>query len=168
MNKVRVYSTGTCPVCVKAKAFLDKRGIDYDEVRIDLDRAALKEFSVVTNGARTVPQIVVDGKCIGGFSELTELHMEGGLDHLLPNGCFLNSRSPSLDIRFGFATAIFIARSRGNACKSSSQARLILPSPVITRSIFFIAESQAAANERKWSARYAPGPWATGSACVSI
>jgi glutaredoxin 3 len=86
MNKVRVYSTGTCPVCVKAKAFLDKRGIDYDEVRIDLDRAALKEFSVVTNGARTVPQIVVDGKCIGGFSELTELHMEGGLDHLLPNG----------------------------------------------------------------------------------
>lgn len=86
MNKVKVYSTGTCPVCVKAKAFLDKRGIDYDEVRIDLDRAALKEFSAVTNGARTVPQIVVDGKCIGGFTELTEVHMEGGLDHLLPNG----------------------------------------------------------------------------------
>jgi glutaredoxin 3 len=84
MNKVKVYSTGTCPVCVKAKAFLDKRGVGYDEVRIDLDRAALKEFSIVTNGARTVPQIVVDGKCIGGFTELTELHMEGGLDHLIP------------------------------------------------------------------------------------
>jgi glutaredoxin 3 len=84
MNKVKVYSTGTCPVCVKAKAFLDKRGIGYDEVRIDLDRAAMKEFSVVTHGARRVPQIVVDGKCIGGFTELTELHMEGGLDHLLP------------------------------------------------------------------------------------
>ncbi len=84
MNKVKVYSTGTCPVCVKAKAFLDKRGIAYDEVRIDLDRAAMKEFSVVTNGARTVPQIVVDGKCIGGFTELTALHMDGGLDHLLP------------------------------------------------------------------------------------
>ncbi len=84
MNKVKVYSTGSCPVCVKAKAFLDKRGIAYDEVRIDLDRAALREFSVVTNGARTVPQIVVDGKCIGGFTELTELHMDGGLDHLLP------------------------------------------------------------------------------------
>jgi glutaredoxin 3 len=85
MNRVKVYSTGTCPVCVKAKAFLDKRGIGYDEVRIDLDRAALKEFTVVTNSARTVPQIVVDGKCIGGFTELTELHMEGGLDHL--TGC---------------------------------------------------------------------------------
>ena len=84
MNKVKVYSTGTCPVCVKAKAFLDKRGIPYDEVRIDLDRTAMREFSVVTNGARTVPQIVVDGKCIGGFTELTELHMDGGLDHLLP------------------------------------------------------------------------------------
>lgn len=84
MNKVKVYSTGTCPICVKAKAFLDKRGIAYDEVRIDLDRAALKEFSIVTHGARTVPQIVVDGKCIGGFTELTELHMEGGLDHLIP------------------------------------------------------------------------------------
>lgn len=84
MNRVKVYSTGACPVCVKAKAFLDKRGIAYDEIRIDLDRAAMKEFSVVTNGARTVPQIVVDGKCIGGFTELTELHMDGGLDHLLP------------------------------------------------------------------------------------
>ena len=84
MNNVKVYSTGSCPICVKAKAFLNKRGIGYDEIRIDLDRAALKEFSVVTNGARTVPQIVVDGKCIGGFTELTEIHMDGGLDHLIP------------------------------------------------------------------------------------
>ncbi len=84
MNKVKVYSTGTCPICVKTKAFLDKRGIGYDEIRIDLDRNAMKEFSVVTNGARTVPQIVVEGKCIGGFTELTELHMDGGLDHLIP------------------------------------------------------------------------------------
>ncbi|MBS1146529.1 MAG: glutaredoxin 3, partial [Proteobacteria bacterium] len=45
MNVVKVYSTGTCPICVKAKAFLDKRGIGYDEVRIDLDREAMKEFS---------------------------------------------------------------------------------------------------------------------------
>lgn len=55
----------------------------YDEVRVDVDRAALREFSQVTNGARTVPQIVIDGRCIGGFTELTELHMEGGLDELM-------------------------------------------------------------------------------------
>ena len=84
MNKVKVYSTGTCPICVKTKAFLGKRGIGFDEVRIDLDRAAMAEFAVVTQGARTVPQIVIEDKCIGGFTELTEMHMDGGLDHLMP------------------------------------------------------------------------------------
>jgi glutaredoxin 3 len=38
---------------------------------------------VVTNGARTVPQILIDGNCIGGFTELTELHMEDKLQHLM-------------------------------------------------------------------------------------
>mgnify|MGYP000170865810 FL=1 len=84
MNQVKIYSTGTCPICVKTKTFLTKRGIGYEEVRIDMDSAAMREFSVVTNGARTVPQILIEGKCIGGFTELTELDMDGGLDHLLP------------------------------------------------------------------------------------
>jgi len=84
MNAVKVYSTGSCPICVKAKAFLDKRGIAYDEVCIDSDREAMKEFVVVTNGARTVPHIVIDGVCIGGFTELTEIDMDGGLAHLQP------------------------------------------------------------------------------------
>ncbi|OZA23061.1 MAG: glutaredoxin [Hydrogenophilales bacterium 17-61-9] len=84
MNAVKVYSTGTCPICVKAKAFLDKRGIGYDEVRIDLDREAMQEFAVATDGARSVPQIMIEGACIGGFSELTEIDMDGGLDHLHP------------------------------------------------------------------------------------
>lgn len=85
MARIRIYSTGTCPICDKTKTLLTKWGIPYDEVRIDLDRVKLKEFSEVTNGARTVPQILIDGKLIGGFSELTELHMEGGLDELMPN-----------------------------------------------------------------------------------
>lgn len=84
MARITIYSTGTCPICDKTKTLLTKWGIAYDEVRIDLDRAKLKEFSEVTNGARTVPQILIDGKLIGGFSELTELHMEGGLDELMP------------------------------------------------------------------------------------
>lgn len=85
MARIRIYSTGTCPICDKTKTLLTKWGIPYDEVRIDLDRVKLKEFSEVTNGARTVPQILIDGKLIGGFSELTELHMEGGLDELMPS-----------------------------------------------------------------------------------
>jgi len=63
---------------------LDKWEIAYDEVMIDADEAALKEFAEVTRGARTVPQIIIDGNPVGGFSELTELHMDGELDELMP------------------------------------------------------------------------------------
>jgi glutaredoxin 3 len=83
MTRVKVYSTGHCPLCQKTKALLDKWGVPYDEVPIDTDTTARREFAEVTNGARTVPQIVIDGKCIGGFTELTELHMEGELDALV-------------------------------------------------------------------------------------
>ena len=83
MTRVKIYSTGICPICQKAKGLLEKWGIPFAEVRIDLDRAAMREYSQVTNGARTVPQIVIDGRCIGGFAELAELHMEGALDALM-------------------------------------------------------------------------------------
>lgn len=81
--RIKIYSTGTCPICDKTKTLLSKWGIDYEEARIDLDRSLLQEFSRVTNGARTVPQIVLDGRWIGGFNELTEMHMEGELDELM-------------------------------------------------------------------------------------
>lgn len=83
MARIVVYSTGICPICVKAKTLLKKWNIPFDEVRIDEQNAALREFSRVTNGARTVPQITIDGQCIGGFSELTELHMDGALDAMM-------------------------------------------------------------------------------------
>jgi glutaredoxin 3 len=83
MARVKIYSTGTCPFCDKAKALLKKWNIPYDEVRVDGNPSGLKEMLEATNHARTVPQIVIDGRCIGGFAELTELHMEGGLDALM-------------------------------------------------------------------------------------
>ena len=83
MARVKIYSTGTCPICDKAKALLSKWQIPYEEARVDLDRGKLKEMLEITNHARTVPQISIDGKWIGGFSELTELHMEGELDELV-------------------------------------------------------------------------------------
>ena len=83
MARLKVYSTGICPICDKTKSLLTKWGIPFDEVRVDRDQAALREFSHVTNGARTVPQITIDGNWIGGFTELTELHMEGELDALM-------------------------------------------------------------------------------------
>jgi glutaredoxin 3 len=83
MARVKIYSTGVCPLCQKAKVLLQKWNVPFEEVRIDTDRSKLTEFARVTDGARTVPQILIDGKCIGGFTELTELHMEGGLDELV-------------------------------------------------------------------------------------
>ena len=82
MARVKIYSTGQCPLCQKTKGLLQKWNIPYDEVRIDLDAAARREFAEATQGARTVPQIIIDNKLIGGFTELTELHMEGELDEL--------------------------------------------------------------------------------------
>lgn len=84
MSRVTVYSTASCPVCTRTKAMLQKWEIDFDEVLIDRDNEARREFMEVTRGARTVPQIVIDGKVIGGYDELTELHMDGELDDLMP------------------------------------------------------------------------------------
>ncbi len=83
MARVKVFSTGICPICEKTKALLTKWSIPYDEARVDTDMSARREFTRITNGARTVPQIAIDGKWIGGFTELTELHMEDKLDELV-------------------------------------------------------------------------------------
>jgi len=85
MARVTIYSTGICPICDKTKALLTKWSIPYQEVRVDEDRAGLREMAEITSGARTVPQITIDRKWIGGFSELTELHMDGELDALVEN-----------------------------------------------------------------------------------
>lgn len=83
MARVTIYGTGICPICDNTKNLLRKWKIPYTEVRVDLNRDGLQEMRQLTNNARTVPQIAIDGKWIGGFNELTELHMEGGLAELV-------------------------------------------------------------------------------------
>lgn len=85
MSRVKIYSTATCPICEQTKKLLTKWNISYDEARIDLDREQLKEMLEISNHARMVPQISIDGKWIGGFTELTEMHMEDELDELMNN-----------------------------------------------------------------------------------
>lgn len=82
MARVKIYSTNTCPICDKTKSLLDKWNIRFEEAKVDEDHSALREMAKLTDNARTVPQIAIDGKWIGGFSELTELHMDGELDSL--------------------------------------------------------------------------------------
>lgn len=83
MARLTIYSTGTCPICEQTKSLLEKWTISYAEIRLDQNPAALREFSEKTSGARMVPQILIDGRWIGGFTELTEMHMENQLDELM-------------------------------------------------------------------------------------
>ena len=85
MARLKIYSTGVCPICEQTKKLLTKWNIEYDEARIGLDREQLKEMLEISNHARMVPQISIDGKWIGGFTELTEMHMEDELDDLMNN-----------------------------------------------------------------------------------
>lgn len=68
-----VYSKAQCPYCVQAKQLLESRGIEYEEIRVDLDPSA-REF-IIEQGHRTVPQIYKDGKLFveGGFTGLSKL-----------------------------------------------------------------------------------------------
>jgi len=70
--RVQVYTTPSCPFCVRAKRLLDARGIQYDEIDV-ADDAALRVALVERTGRRTVPQIFIDGESIGGFEELAAL-----------------------------------------------------------------------------------------------
>ena len=69
MKKVIIYSTETCPYCVRAKQLLDAKGIAYTEIRVDLDDVA-RETMVQLSGRRSVPQIFMDDQHIGGFDDL--------------------------------------------------------------------------------------------------
>jgi glutaredoxin 3 len=73
-----MYTKGYCSFCFAAKNLLAKRGLEFEEIPITGNREAEQEMQQLTGG-RTVPQIIIDGKPIGGYTELVDLDMEGGL-----------------------------------------------------------------------------------------
>lgn len=81
--RLTIFTTERCPICERAKVLLEKWGIGYRNVRVDGNRAGLVEMARVARGARTVPQFAIDGRWIGGFPELTELHRDGRLATLI-------------------------------------------------------------------------------------
>ncbi len=82
MATVDIYTSKTCPYCIKAKNLLESKGVDYREFRTDQD-ATLAEEAVKRSGKRTVPQIFIDGNHLGGCDELYALEREGSLDSML-------------------------------------------------------------------------------------
>ena len=68
-----------CPFCDRAKMLLQKRNIDYTEFKVDQDVKLFEEMLELSNGRRSVPQIFIDDRHIGGYDDLVEFDMEGGL-----------------------------------------------------------------------------------------
>ena len=82
MAQITIFTTMVCPFCVRAKKLLEHKGVAYEEVDVTRD-AALRERMVAESGRRTVPQIFIDGKPVGGYQELQALEDAGQLDQLL-------------------------------------------------------------------------------------
>ena len=82
MPEITIYTTRWCGYCVRAKALLNSRGIPYEEVSLDDDPAFRQRLFDLTGGW-TVPQILIDERPIGGYTELWRLDREGRLDRLL-------------------------------------------------------------------------------------
>ena len=82
MPRIRIYTTRWCGYCVRAKSLLDSRGVPYEEVHLDDDEGFRARLFDLTGGW-TVPQILVDERPIGGYTELWRLDREGRLDELL-------------------------------------------------------------------------------------
>jgi len=83
MAKIEVFTKFFCPYCSRAKALLDRKGVEYQEIDLTTDRAGFDAMVERTGGARTVPQIFIDGKHIGGSDDMAALDARGGLDPLL-------------------------------------------------------------------------------------
>ena len=81
--KVTMYSTAVCPYCIRAEQLLKQRGVtQIDKVRIDQDPARRDEM-IEKTGRRTVPQIFIGERHVGGFDDLHALDRQGGLVPLL-------------------------------------------------------------------------------------
>ncbi len=83
MANVEIYTWSTCPFCIRAKALLNKKGVDFTEYCIDGDEAARAAMADRANGRRSLPQIFINGVHVGGCDDLHALDRQGKLDPML-------------------------------------------------------------------------------------
>lgn len=83
MAKIELYTTQVCPYCVRAKNLLKNKNQSWDEIDVSYDEKLRNEMIEKAGGKRTVPQIFIDGKHVGGFDDLHALDQKGELDKLL-------------------------------------------------------------------------------------
>ena len=82
MARVKIYGNNACPYCGAARMLLTKKGIDFEDVLINVDADKREEMERLS-GRRSVPQIFVGDRHVGGFDELYALDKSGDLDQLL-------------------------------------------------------------------------------------
>lgn len=83
MPSVELYTKFMCPYCARAKKLLDGKGVSYEEYEISADAEKRAEMIQRANGGRTVPQIFIGDRHVGGSDDLAELEREGRLDAML-------------------------------------------------------------------------------------
>jgi glutaredoxin 3 len=83
MKTATIYTTRSCPYCVKAKKILTAKGISFQEIDVTGDDAAREKLVIDSGGAMTVPQIWIGTTHVGGCGDLQELVEEGRLEALL-------------------------------------------------------------------------------------
>jgi len=79
MSQIEVYSSDYCPWCSRAKILLHAKGLDYEEINISADQARAMEM-IERSGRRTVPQVFIDDRPIGGYEQLAAMNKAGELD----------------------------------------------------------------------------------------
>ena len=82
MTRVQMYTTAWCGYCVRAKALLEAKGIEYEELALEED-ASFRQRLFDLTGGWTVPQILIGDEPIGGYTELWRLDRSGGLGEKL-------------------------------------------------------------------------------------
>jgi glutaredoxin 3 len=85
MTRIILYTTPFCGYCTAAKRLLRGKELDFEEVDVSFDADRRAEMSERAQGLRTVPQIFIHGRHVGGYDELAELEREGKLDAWLAN-----------------------------------------------------------------------------------
>tara|TARA_B100000459_G_scaffold118567_1_gene71313 strand:- start:59 stop:349 length:291 start_codon:yes stop_codon:yes gene_type:complete len=86
ITKVEIYTWKFCPFCIRAKALLNEKGVNYTEYSIDGDNDARTKMSERAGGLRTLPQIFINEKSIGGCDDLYELERNNKLNELIGLG----------------------------------------------------------------------------------
>ena len=83
MAKVEMYTTMWCGYCARARNLLHRKGVDFEEIDVEVDTSKRTEMVKRAGGRTTVPQIFIDGAHVGGSDELAALDRAGKLDPLL-------------------------------------------------------------------------------------